>query len=317
MIAKLVPMSSALGCLLLFGACPSEPPAPVDDDDSAAVDDDDATDDDDAATDDDDASTDDDDDDFTDVEFLCPEGETVDPLDLSDGTEFIRASFALAQMRYLGEILRFGLASADPNCPSWGGDHPGGPGTTTWTGGCTTEGGTAFVGELLEVRTPGEGESSTVSTATAWTSTGSGDYTLLDFSGSWSITEGDGGIWRSDTSSGELRLVGVPNSTIDEAMPQGLVGSYDWTGDWTAPPYEVHTFDFDGTVRCRGPLIASVTLGESGNCFGSTPDSGTAVLEAFGDVAMIDFSDDDGCSGCWPWTLNGEVQSDLVCSFGR
>ena len=324
MIAKLVPMSSALACLLLLGACPSEPPTPSDDDDATdAPDDDDSADDDDVADDDDSATHPDDDDatdddDFTDVEFLCPDGETVDPLDLSDGTEFVRTTFALAQMRYLGEILRFGLASAEPNCPTWAGDHPASPGTTVWSGGCTTDGGgVGYEGELTQVRTSAEGSSTTVSTAKAWSSAGAGDYDSLAFSGTWTASEGDGGIWRDDTSAGELQLVGVPNSPIDAAMPQGVVGSYDWTGDWTAPPSEVHTFDFAGTVRCRGPVLASLTLGESGNCFGSNPDSGTAVIEAFGDVATIDFSDDDSCSGCWPWSLNGEVQDDVVCSFDR
>jgi hypothetical protein len=80
----------------------------------------------------------------------------------------------------------------------------------------------------------------------------------------------------------------------------------------------LHRFEFGGEAVCRGELHAVVEvldLVEDG-CLNNTPEEGTMELNVDGSTARIDFSDSTDCTGCFPWSLDGEEQPGLACAPG-
>jgi len=218
----------------------------------------------------------------------------------------------LTTLRILGEVENFGRTAADDDCPT---AQQEAKDTVRWVGGCTTaDGAASFTGELLEVAAITAESVETTSTSDSWLATYSGSaFSEIEFAGSWHVLEAADLTWREDETSGLLRLNGTPDGFVDLALPFGISGSYDWTGDWGTKGLEVHTFEFDGLVRCRGAMTATIEMRQSGLCFNDLPDGGAIRLEANGHVAEFDFGGASDCSGCWPWTLDGVAQADPIC----
>ena len=321
-------LSLLLLALVLLVGCATHPDdddsGAADDDDSGAADDDDsvaANDDDSGAADDDDSGAADDDDATPDPD--CPDGGQLDPIDLSDGDAVIGLGFGAMELRLMGELNQFGLASAHPNCPTWEGDHPTSPsGSITWLGGCSTEDGvTSFEGQLAQTWTDtGPQSSSQIYETGAWRSTSTGgEFSLIEFEGSWSTDETQGDdAFRADEAEGLFRALGMWGGYLDGTwLPHGFRGSYDWSGDWTDPGEEIHVFALDGVAVCRGAVTVDATvIQRSGDCPGPVPVDGGVRLETGGHVAEIDFASSTNCSGCWPWTLDGVDQAAPICSTG-
>jgi len=252
---------------------------------------------------------------------LPPES-NCEPLAFSSGDTVIELGFAVSEYRLLGEILRFGLTARSPECPARSGPpiEIGTTGAATWTGDCTTDDGVPFEGTLTETWDYTQFPRALTSVGDGWSVEARGaDFDYLEFDGTWTTLEPDGGGVREDEVEADaMVLFGSKRGYLGARnFPRGLRGAYAWSGDYRGDP-EIHRFEFAGDAICRGPLEAVVEVRDvvADGCPNTAPEEGFMELVVDGRVARIEFDDTDDCSGCFPWTLDGDEQPGRACAPG-